>query len=56
MKILVMKARNQAKYPEDVSETDFGSQLTHPDTRTLSANVYVCVLRNPIPTRIRYNV
>jgi hypothetical protein len=31
MKILVVKARKQAKYPEDISETDFGGELTHPD-------------------------
>jgi hypothetical protein len=56
MKFLVGKARKLAKYRRDVSETDFGSELTHPDTRTHSANVSVLDLGNPILNRIGCNV
>jgi len=31
IKFLVEEARELAKYQRDVSETDFGSELTHPN-------------------------
>jgi len=44
MKFLVGKDGKPAKYPEDVSETDFGSELTHPNwyqKRTVQVCMYV---------------